>query len=114
MGEKVKVDGTTIVVLAFLPLLVRTLLYLAAFKLRSIRITLLNCIVVAGAPYLVGFIPLPLPMILRVAAGIALAMFLLTRYTEAELFPDVIVIPITVELMSALLLELILIPLLRN
>ncbi|HCA78855.1 MAG TPA: hypothetical protein DEP53_03885 [Bacteroidetes bacterium] len=109
-----KVDFTTIAVLAFLPLLVRTLLYLAALKIRSIRITLLNCIVVAGAPYLVGFVPLPLPMVVKFAAGIFLAMFLLTRYTEAELFPDVVVIPIIVEFASALFLELILIPLLTT
>ena len=107
-----KIDYTSIVVLAFLPLLLRTLLYLAACRVRSIRISLLNCIVVAGAPYLVGFIPLPLPMVLKRVAAMFLAMFLLTRYTEAELFPDVVVIPIAVELTSGLLLDLLLIPLL--
>lgn len=106
-----KVDATAIAVLAFLPLVVRTLLYLAAFKTRSIRITLLNCIIVAGAPYLVGFVILPIPTILKLVASIGLAMFLLTRYTEAELFPDVVVIPIAVELASGVLLELVLIPL---
>jgi hypothetical protein len=108
----VKVDATAIAVLAFLPLVVRTLLYLAALKIRSIRITLLNCIIVAGAPYLVSFVILPIPSILKLVASIGLAMFLLTRYTEGELFPDIVVIPIAVELTSGLLLEMVLIPLL--
>lgn len=109
-----KIDYTTILVLAFLPLLVRTLLYFIALKVRSIHITLLNCIVLAGAPYLIGFIPLPLPMVLKAVAAVFLAMFLLTRYTEAELFPDATVIPIVVELASRLVLDVILIPLLRS
>ncbi len=112
MGEKVKLDYTSIVVLAFLPLFLRTLLYLAACRLRSIRITLLNCIVVAGAPSLVGFISLPIPDIVKRFAGYFLAMFLLTRYTEAELYPDIVLIPLGVEIVSGLLLDLLLIPVL--
>lgn len=113
-----KIDYLAVVVLAFLPLLVRTLMYLAALKFRSIRIKLLSCVVLAGAPYLVGFVPLPLPSpareVVAILLAIFLAMFLLTRYTEAELFPDVVVIPIVVEVASGFALSKILIPLLLS
>ena len=101
-----------IVVLAFLPLTLRTILYLLACRLRSIHITLLNAIVLAGAGYVVGFVPLPIPYFLRQSIVIGVAMFLFARYTEAELFPDVIFIPLVIELSSALLIEEVLRPML--
>lgn len=109
-----KADYGTILLLAFLPMLIRTVLYLLAFKFRSIHIKLLNCIIIAGAGYIVGVIPIPLPSLIRMAMTIGLAMFLITRYTEAELFPDVILIPIGVELVSGITLDHILIPLMTQ
>jgi hypothetical protein len=102
MGSAVKIDYWSILLQAFLPLVIRTFLYLIAFRVRRIHIKLLSCIVIAGAAYLVGVIPIPLPDILRIAISIGLAMFLITRYTEAELFPDVIVIPLIVEVLASL------------
>ena len=99
-----------IVVFAFIPLALRTVLYLVACRLRSVHITLLNAITLAGAAYLVGFIPIPIPYMLRQPLAIGVAMFLLARYTEAELFPDVILIPLFIELSSALLMEEVLVP----
>jgi hypothetical protein len=99
-----------IVVLAFVPLTLRTVLYLVACRLRSIHITLLNAIILAGAGYVVGFIPLPIPYMLRQPIVIGVAMYLLARYTEAELFPDVIFIPLVIELSSAFLMEEVLVP----
>jgi hypothetical protein len=101
-----------IVILAFLPLTLRTIFYLLACRLRSIHITLLNAIVLAGAGYVVGFLPLPIPYFLRQPIVIGVAMFLFARYTEAELFPDVVFIPLVIELSSALLMEEVLRPLL--
>jgi hypothetical protein len=104
-----------IVVLAFLPLTLRTILYLLACRLRSLHLTLLNALILAGAGYLVGFVlgivPIPIPMILRQAIIIGVAMFLFTRYTEAELFPDVIFIPLVIELSSGFLMQEVLVPL---
>lgn len=108
-----KINYFSIILLACLPLLVRIVLYRIAFRIRSIHITLINCIVVAGAGYMMGFVPIPLPTVMREAAAIGLAMYLMTRYTEAEVFPDVIVIPIAVEVTSTLALDQILLPLLR-
>lgn len=106
-----------IVVLAFVPLALRIILYLVAFKVRSIHIKLLNCIVIAGAGYLVGFLVgalrLPLPLFIQSALSIGLAMFLITRYTEADVFPDVIFIPLAVELVSSYVTEQVLVPMLQ-
>jgi hypothetical protein len=101
-----------IVALAFVPLILRLVLYLAACRLRSIHITLLNAVTLAGAGYLAGFLPIPIPYILRQPLVIGVAMFLFARYTEAELFPDVIIIPLVIELSSAFLIEEVIRPLL--
>jgi hypothetical protein len=100
-----------IVLLAFAPLLLRTALYFLACKIRSIHITILSCIILAGSGVLPSIIPIPLPMALSKVLAIGLAMFLMTRFTEAELYPDVVLIPLTVEIVSSLLTELLLVPL---
>ena len=107
-----KLHLVEIVVLAFVPLTLRTVLYLVACRLRSIRITLLNAITLAGAGYLVGFLPIPMPHLIQQFLVIGVAMFLFARYTEAELFPDVIFIPLVIELCSSLLMEEVLQPML--
>jgi hypothetical protein len=107
-----KLHVVEIVVLAFVPLTLRATLYLVACRLRSIHITLLNVIILAGAGYLVGFLPIPIPYMLRQPIVIGVAMFLFARYTEAELIPDVIFIPLVIELSSALLMEEVLRPML--
>jgi hypothetical protein len=94
-----------LIVLGFAPLLLRTLLYFLACKIRSIHITLLSCIILAGSGLLISIIPIPLPMLLSKALAICLAMFLMTRYTEAELYPDVVLIPFLVEILSSALTE---------
>ena len=100
-----KIDYLGIAVLGFLPLFVRSLLYWAAFRIRSISIRVLNCIIIAGAPYFLLIIPIRLPQDLSFLLALGVAIFLTTRYTEAELFPDAILIPVAVELASLLLLE---------
>ena len=109
-----KTDHLTVVVIAFLPLILRALLYQGILKFRSIRIKPLSLIVVAGSPYLIGFIPLPLPTPIRETLAfllsVILAILLLSRYTEAELFPDIVVIPVAVEVSSWFLLSLVIIP----
>jgi hypothetical protein len=105
-----KLHLVEIVVLAFLPLTLRTALYLIASKLRSIHLTLLNAIILAGAGYLVGFVPIPLPGFVRQPLVIGDAVFLFSRYTEAELYPDVIFLPLIIELSSFLLMSEVLQP----
>jgi hypothetical protein len=105
-----KTDYLRIVVLGFLPLLVRFFLYWIAFRIRSIRINLVSCAIIAGAPYFLLIIPLSLPRPLSFLLVVGLAAFLITRYTEAELFPDTIFIPFVAELLSLLLLDYVLAP----
>lgn len=100
-----------IVLLAFAPLLLRTALYFLSCKIRSIHITVLSCIILAGSGVFLSIIPIPLPVTLSKVLAIGVAMFLMTRYTEAELYPDVVFIPLTVEILSSLLTEFLLVPL---
>ena len=100
------------VVLAFAPLVLRTMLYLLACRLRSIRITILTATLLAGAGTLLGFVPLPIPSLLQPALAIGLAMFLMSRYTEADLYPDIVFIPLTVELLAMVAVSEVLFPLL--
>jgi hypothetical protein len=107
-----KLHLVEIVVLAFVPLTLRTVLYLIACRMRSLHITLLNAIILAGAGYFLAFIPIPIPFFLHQPIVIGVAMFLFARYTEAELVPDVIFVPLVIELSSALLMDKVLVPLL--
>ncbi len=108
-----KIDYVEILLLAVLPFIVRIVLYSAIFRLRAIHIKLINCLILAGAGYFTGVVPIPLPYLMRFALTIGLSMFLITRYTEAEIFPDVLLIPIGVELASQLSIDHVLLPLLR-
>lgn len=106
-----KYNSLQIVLLAFAPLLLRTALYFLACKIRSIHISVMSCIILAGSGVLLSIIPIPLPMAFSKILAIGLAMFLMTRYTEAELYPDVVFIPLTVEILSSVLTESLLAPL---
>jgi hypothetical protein len=110
-GTLVKTDYLRIVVLGFLPLLARCLFYWFAFRIRSINIKLVSCLVIAGVPYFLFIVPLPLPRPLSFLLIVGFVAFLITRYTEAELYPDAILIPFVVELVSLFLLDHVLIPL---
>jgi hypothetical protein len=100
-----KTDYVQIGVLAFTPLVLRFALYYAAFRVRSISIKVLSCIIIAGGACLLAMIPVSLPREIHFFGAVAIAIFLTTRYTEAELFPDALLIPFVVELASLLLLE---------
>jgi hypothetical protein len=106
-----KYNPLQIVLLAFAPLLVRTFLFYLACKIRSIHITLLSCTTLAGSGLLISIIPIPLPFVLTRGLAIGVSMFLMTRYTEAELYPDVIFIPLVVEILSSLVSVYLLAPL---
>jgi hypothetical protein len=83
----------------FVPLvwIVKTAAYVAIFKIRDIRASLVACMVIAGAPLLVLVIPIPLPATILTVAGIGLAVYLTMRYTGVPLIPDGLLIPLAVE-----------------
>jgi hypothetical protein len=106
----VNVNYGSILIMAFAPLVVRIALYLVVIRVRGIRIRPMQLIIVAGAPYLVSFIPLPLPQIVSFALSLFAASFLLIHYADVELYPDGLIIPVVVEVASAFLTPLILAP----
>jgi hypothetical protein len=105
-----KTNYLQIAVVAFTPLALRFVLYYGAFRIRSISIKVLSCAIIAGGAYLLAMIPIPLPREIHFFAVVAIAIFLTTRYTEAELFPDALLIPFVVELTSLLLLDHVIAP----
>jgi hypothetical protein len=94
------------------PLVLKTGMYYGIFRRREVRATLLNCIVIAGAPILLAVVPIPLPPFLAFIAGIGVAIYLCSHYTEAPLYPEGIFIPVVVELASLALVSFVVSPLL--
>ena len=77
--------------------LVKSVVYVGAFRVRKIESTYLTCLIIAGAPLLLSLIPLPLPGVLGLIAGIGLAVYLTMHYTGVSLIPDGLFIPLGVE-----------------
>ena len=69
--------------------------YWGAFRYRTIPVTVLSCLVIAGAPFFMGFIPLP--GFLSFPVMIGLAAYLTMQYTGVELIPDGLFIPLGIE-----------------
>lgn len=91
------------------PYILRIVLYIGAFKIRKISCSLTNCFVISGAFILAGLIPLPQFLYLLVTIGASL--ILITKYTDAKLYPDAIFISIGVEMGSIFVMELLIAPL---
>ena len=107
-----KINYLEILLIPLIPWAFRFALYWIAFKVRSIRIRILSCLIIAGVSYFFAIIPLPLPQEMDFVFAVGLAAFLVTRYTEADLFPDGLMIPFIVELISFLFLSYVITPLL--
>ena len=82
------------------PLLLKTALFIAVFRWRKQKVTLLTSFLLAGAPILLSMIPIPLPGVITAVAGIGLALYLLSEYTEVKLVPEGVVTIIGVEAVS--------------
>src|SRR3990172_6800697 len=91
------------------PYLLRIALYSGAFKLRSITCSFIDRLVIGGAFILVGFIPLPQFLLLLVMIGAPIV--LITRYTEAKVYPDAVFISIGVEMTSIFAMDFLIAPL---
>lgn len=91
-------SSTTIYLLrAISPLALRTVCYKLVFRFRGIRASLLACIVISGAGFLV-FIPLP-ELVAKIAV-IGVAIWFCQYITDVEPYPDGILLPIGIELFS--------------
>lgn len=91
------------------PYLLRIVLYVGAFKIRTIACSLTNCFVIGGAFILAGLIPLPQFLYLLVTIGASLV--LITKYTDAKLYPDAIFISVGVEMGSIFVMDFLIAPL---
>lgn len=75
--------------------LLKSFVYWGIFRFRTIPVTVLNCLVIAGSPLLFSIIPIP--SILYLPASIALASYLTMHYTGVALIPDGLFVPLGVE-----------------
>ena len=84
-------------------------MYLGIFKWKHHRATLLTCFLLAGAPLIpMGLIGLP--TVIGWLAGIGIAVYILSQYTEVEILPTGVLIIVSVEIVYALLERLIIAP----
>jgi hypothetical protein len=91
------------------PYLLRVVLYSGAFKLRSIACSFTGRLVIGGAFILAGLLPLPQFLLLLVMIGVSIV--LITKYTEAKVYPDALFISIGVEMTSILAMDFLIAPL---
>lgn len=89
-----------IILTPFLPLAAKVLFYIVAFRIRKIEVTLLSCILIAGASFLLMVVPIPLPMFVSFLLSLILPCAVARHYTEAPLYPDLITIVVVVEVLS--------------
>ena len=94
------------------PFFLKTGIYYGVFRIRSINAALLTCLIIAGAPELLAIIPFPLPEVISRLIGIGIAVYLCVQYTEAEIYPDGVLIPCGVEIFTLVLMQYVIIPLL--
>ena len=85
------------------PYAVQVALFFVAFRIRSIAVTFKHCMVIAAVPQILLFVVrIPLPAIVTILIVLAATIWLITRYSEAELFPDAALIAVAVLLLSSL------------
>jgi hypothetical protein len=97
------------------PLTIKLILFLIAFRIRSITISFTGCVIIAGLPMLIQFVSsslsLPIPTFFVFIITLCGTMWLITHYTEAELFPDVVVITFSVEILFSFVIQYLVVPL---
>lgn len=76
--------------------LLKSFVYWGIFRFRTISATALNCLIIAGAPFLLSIVPIP--SFLSFPASIGLAVYLTMHYTGVDLIPDGLFIPLGVEI----------------
>ena len=85
--------------------LLKSFMYWGIFRIRTISATVLNCLIIAGAPLLLSIIPLP--SFLSFPASIGVAVYFTMRYTGVDLIPDGLFIPVAVELAFWIALQIV-------
>jgi len=83
------------VALSVLVWLLKSLTYWGVFRWRTIRATALDCLIIAGCPFLLMVVPLP--AVIYVLTAISLAIFFTMRYTGVSFIPYGLFIPLAIE-----------------
>ncbi|HXG37689.1 MAG TPA: hypothetical protein VNL36_02845 [Bacteroidota bacterium] len=86
------------------PLLVKTVAFVLIFQWRKHRVPLITSVILAGAPMLLSIIPIPLPQTVAVLVSFGIALAVLAKYTEVPLVPEGILILVSVEIVSRLVM----------
>ena len=68
-----------ILVPLIVPLSLKTVLFMIIFRWRKQQVSLPTSFLLAGAPLILSIIPIPLPGVIAVAAGIGVALYILAR-----------------------------------
>jgi hypothetical protein len=87
-----------IVILTTIVWVLKSATYWMVFRYRTIRATVMDCLVIAGAPLLISAVPLPLPSFIFILVSIGLASYLTMHYTSVGFIPDGLFIPLGVEI----------------
>ena len=75
--------------------LLKSLTYRGVFKWQAVKATALDCLIIAGCPFLLFVIPLP--AVVYVLTAISLAVFFTMRYTGVRFIPYGLLIPLAIE-----------------
>jgi hypothetical protein len=103
-----------IILTPLLPLTAKVLFYIVAFRIRKIEITVLSCVLVAGASFLLMAVPIPLPVFVSFLLSLILPCAVARHYTEAPLYPDLITIVVVVEVLSIFATDYVWVPLIHS
>ena len=87
--------------------LFKSITYWIVFRIRTIQVTALSCLIIGGAPYLLMFIPISLPAFLSVPIAVGIAVYLTMRYTGVQLIPNGLFIPLGVEILFGIIFWLV-------
>ncbi len=77
--------------------LIKALCYWRVFRWRKIPATAINCLIIAGVPFLLAVVPIPLPFFLTIPIAIGLAVYLTMYLTSIPLIPEGPLIPLGIE-----------------
>ena len=84
--------------------LLKSFTYWIILRIRKISMSVLSCMIIGGAPYLLMFVPIPLPAFLSLPIAVGVAVYLTMHYSGVQLIPDGLFIPLGVEIVFRIVL----------
>ena len=84
--------------------LLKSFTYWIILRIRKISMSVVSCMIIGGAPYLLMFVPIPLPAFLSLPIAVGVAVYLTMHYSGVQLIPDGLFIPLGVEIVFRIVL----------